>query len=77
MRQERKDRLAALLLQQERRQRQRQDDQAKHVQTQNKLKTIKAVQGNRYAYKILEKEFEENVVLPEIARQKQILEDKK
>ena len=30
-----------------------------------------------YAYQVLEKDFEENVVLPEIARQRQILEDKK
>ena len=62
---------------QEKRSQSKKDEEEKNALTKNKLKTIKAAQGNRYAYKVLEKDFEENVVLPEIARQRQILEEKK
>ena len=36
--------------------------------SRKKVKKIKEVQGNKYAHEDLEKNFELNVVLPEIAR---------
>ena len=42
-----------------------------------RVKSIRKVNGNKYMHKKLEDEYQKNVVLPEIAREKAILEEKK
>jgi len=45
--------------------------------SKQKLKKIKEVQGNKYMHNVLEEQFQTNVVLPEIARQKQIVDEQR
>ena len=42
-----------------------------------RVKSIRKGQGKKYMHKVLEDEYQKNIVLPEIAREKAILEDKK
>jgi len=45
--------------------------------SKSKVKKIRAVQGNRYAHEVLEQDYKRTVELPEIERQKQILEEQR
>ena len=45
--------------------------------SKNKVKQIKEVQGNKYMHNVLENDYQQRVVIPEIVRQKAILDEQK
>ena len=45
--------------------------------SKKKVKEIKTIQGDKYMHEDLEKNFQLNVVIPEIAHQKAILDEQK
>ena len=71
------ERLRKLLEQQDRRLKRKEELEEMRRVSKEKVKKIKESQGNLYAHQIFEDNYNKNVVLSEIERQQQILDEQR